>query len=139
MRARYPDREGDVQSGGVSVHWEQYGDGDRTVFFIPGWQIVHSRCWKMQIPYFARHFRVLTFDPPGNGRSERPLTGYSAEATAAHALAVLDATSRTATRGGTSTTPTTGARTIPASPASSSSRSSPNRIRRSRSRTGSRG
>ena len=95
MRARYPDREGNVQSGGVSVHWEEYGDGDRTVFFIPGWQIVHSRCWKMQIPYFARHFRVLTFDPPGNGRSERPLTGYGAEAIAAHALAVLDATATT--------------------------------------------
>ncbi|HEY3064861.1 MAG TPA: alpha/beta fold hydrolase [Methylomirabilota bacterium] len=97
MRARYPDREGDAQSAGVSVHWEEYGSGDRTVFFIPGWQIVHSRCWKMQIPYFARHFRVLTFDPPGNGRSERPSTGYSAEAIAAHALAVLDATSTTRT------------------------------------------
>jgi len=26
-----------------------------------------------QLPYFARHFRVLTFDGRGNGRSDRPL------------------------------------------------------------------
>ena len=33
------------------------------------WSIVHSRFWKLQIPYLARHFRVVTFD----GRGQRPL------------------------------------------------------------------
>jgi pimeloyl-ACP methyl ester carboxylesterase/predicted glycosyltransferase len=92
MRARYPDREGQVESAGVRVFWEQYGDGDRTVVFIPPWQIIHSRVWKMQLAYFARYFRTLTFDPPGNGRSDRPLTGYDDDTTAAHVLAVMDAT-----------------------------------------------
>jgi pimeloyl-ACP methyl ester carboxylesterase len=36
---------------------------------------MRSRHWKMQIPYLARHCRVLTFDGRGNGRSDRPLLG----------------------------------------------------------------
>ena len=92
MRARYPDREGYVESAGVRISWEQHGDGDRTLLFIPPWQIVHSRCWKMQIPYFARYFRTITYDPPGNGRSGRPASGYDHDRCAADALAVLDAT-----------------------------------------------
>ena len=43
-----------------------------TVLLLPTWSIIHSRCWKMQIPYLARYHRVITFDPRGNGRSDRP-------------------------------------------------------------------
>ena len=62
MRARYPDREGFVERDGVKLHYEVFGTGDRTIFFLPTWSIIHSRFWKAQVPYFARHFRVLTFD-----------------------------------------------------------------------------
>jgi pimeloyl-ACP methyl ester carboxylesterase len=93
-RARYPDAEGYVERDGVRVFWERYGEGDPTVFLLPTWSIVHSRCWKAQIPYLARHFRVLTFDGRGNGRSDRPAAAeaYTEREFAADALAVLDAT-----------------------------------------------
>ena len=42
------------------------------MLLLPTWSIVHSRHWKMQVPYLARHCRVLTFDGRGNGRSDRP-------------------------------------------------------------------
>jgi pimeloyl-ACP methyl ester carboxylesterase/predicted glycosyltransferase len=92
-RARYPDAEGYVERDGVRVFWELYGEGDQTILLLPTWSIVHSRFWKMQIPYLARHCRVLTFDPRGNGRSDRPRDGaaYSEWEFAADALAVLDA------------------------------------------------
>ncbi len=32
------------------------------MLLLPTWSLVHSRMWKMQIPYLARHFRVVTFD-----------------------------------------------------------------------------
>jgi pimeloyl-ACP methyl ester carboxylesterase/predicted glycosyltransferase len=92
MRALYPVREGFVESGGGPISWEQYGEAERTVLFMPPWQIVHSRVWKMQLAYFARSFRVLTFDARGSGRSGRPATGYDHDSGAGDALAVLDAT-----------------------------------------------
>jgi len=92
MRARYPDREGVLPHRGVPIAWESYGDGERTVLLIPPWQIVHSRIWKAQIPYLARYFRIVTFDPPGNGRSGRPATGYDHDGLADAIVALMDAT-----------------------------------------------
>ena len=93
-RARYPDGEGFVERDGVRVFYESYGSGEPTILFVPPWAIVHSRCWKMQLPYFARHGRAVTFDPRGNGRSDRPsgALAYTEREYAADALAVLDAT-----------------------------------------------
>ena len=91
-RARYPDESGFVERDGVSVYWEVYGSGEPTVLLLPTWSIVHSRHWKMQIPYLARHCRVLVFDGRGNGRSDRPNAGYGEREFAADALAVMEAT-----------------------------------------------
>jgi pimeloyl-ACP methyl ester carboxylesterase len=93
-RARYPDASGYVERDGVNLYYEVYGSGETTVFLLPTWSIVHSRHWKMQIPYLARHCRVVSFDGRGNGRSDRPREGaaYSEWEFAADALAVMDAT-----------------------------------------------
>jgi pimeloyl-ACP methyl ester carboxylesterase/predicted glycosyltransferase len=93
-RARYPDESGYVERDGVNVYYEVYGSGEPTVLLLPTWSIIHSRHWKMQIPYLARHTRVVTFDGRGNGRSDRPQEpeAYDEREFAADALAVLDAT-----------------------------------------------
>jgi pimeloyl-ACP methyl ester carboxylesterase/predicted glycosyltransferase len=92
-RARYPDEEGFIERDGVRVFWESYGDGEQSVLFLPTWTLIHSRHWKAQIPYFARHFRVVTFDPRGNGRSERPTeaSAYDEREFAQDAIDVMDA------------------------------------------------
>ena len=91
-RALYPDETGYVERDGVRIYWEVYGSGETTVLLMPTWSIIHSRHWKMQIPYLARHCRVVTFDGRGNGRSGRPAAGYEEQEFAADALAVMDAT-----------------------------------------------
>ena len=93
-RARYPDASGYVERDGLSIYYEVYGSGEPTVLLLPTWSIVHSRHWKMQIPYLARHCRVLTFDGRGNGRSDRPQEpeAYDEHEYATDALAVMDAT-----------------------------------------------
>src|SRR2546421_9895500 len=94
MRARYPDTEGYVDRDGVKIFYEVFGSGEPTVLLLPTWSIVHSRVWKMQVPYLARHARVVTFDGRGNGRSDRPsgAEAYAETEFAADAVAVMDAT-----------------------------------------------
>jgi pimeloyl-ACP methyl ester carboxylesterase len=94
MRARYPDQEGYVERDGVRIFFEAYGNGRPTVLFLPAWAVVHSRIWKGQIPYFARHYRVVAFDPRGNGKSDRPPDplAYADSEYVRDALAVMDAT-----------------------------------------------
>ena len=78
MRARLANRtdvadaEGSVTRDGVTVHYERHGSGTPAVVLLPTWSLVHSRHWKFQVPYLARHFTVLTFDGRGSGRSDRP-------------------------------------------------------------------
>ncbi|MDX6423151.1 MAG: hypothetical protein QOI67_622 [Gaiellaceae bacterium] len=93
-RARYPDAEGYVEREGVRIFYEVYGEGDQTVVLLPTWSIIHSRHWKLQIPYLARHCRVVTFDGRGNGRSDRPtgVAAYLEREFAADVVAVMDAT-----------------------------------------------
>jgi pimeloyl-ACP methyl ester carboxylesterase/predicted glycosyltransferase len=92
-RARYPDTDGYLDRDGVRIYYEVYGTGEPTILLFPTWELVHSRAWKGQIPYLARHARVVTFDPRGNGRSDRPaeVRAYDRRLMTDDALAVLDA------------------------------------------------
>ncbi len=96
MRARNPDREGFVTRDGVRIFYEVFGNGPgkTTILLVPTWSIVRSRMWKAQVPYLARHFRVVTFDGRGTGRTDRPADSeaYTPIEFAADTLAVLDAT-----------------------------------------------
>jgi pimeloyl-ACP methyl ester carboxylesterase len=89
MRARDPDREGYVDHHGVKLGFEVFGDGEPTLLLMPTWTVIRSRYWKAQVPYLSRDFRVVTYDGPGNGRSDRPLdpAPYGVERQGAAALA----------------------------------------------------
>ena len=93
MRALEPRSTGSVDRDGISVHYEVYGSGEPTVYLLMPDVIVHSRAWKTQIPFLARHFRVVVSDPPGNGRSGTPVSARQMDDTAqiAGQWAVLDA------------------------------------------------
>ena len=93
MRARQPDRSGTVDRDGVAIAYEVHGDGDVALLLLPAWAIVHSRLWKANVAHLARRFRVITYDPRGNGASDRP-SDPDSQATAllvGDAVAVLDA------------------------------------------------
>jgi pimeloyl-ACP methyl ester carboxylesterase/predicted glycosyltransferase len=93
MRAKLPTKEGFVERDGVKLAFEIYGDGAETIVFLPPWAIVHSRIYKAQVPWFSERFRCITYDPRGNGKSDRPddVAAYSLASYVADALAVMDA------------------------------------------------
>ncbi len=95
MRAVTPDIEGFVERDGAKIAYQVFENpGKPTVFLGASWMVVDSRHWKMQIPYLSRHFRVVTFDPVGNGKSDRSTDSkrFGMPNDAADAIAVLDAT-----------------------------------------------
>jgi pimeloyl-ACP methyl ester carboxylesterase len=98
MRAREPDRVGYVEREGVRVAWKVYGEAERpqdpAVLLLPAWCIVSSECWKMQVPFLSRRTRVVTYDPRGNGLSDRPSDpgAYRREELARDTVDVLHAT-----------------------------------------------
>jgi len=94
MRARDPDRDGFADHDGTRVFYEVYGAGEPTLVLVASNPIVDSRQWKAQVPYLSRHYRVVSFDGRGNGRSDRPEApeAYTEEAYLVELAAVLDAT-----------------------------------------------
>jgi pimeloyl-ACP methyl ester carboxylesterase/predicted glycosyltransferase len=95
MRALEPTASGRVANpdDGVSIAWEAFGTAGPTVMLLPTWMIVNARQWKFQIPHLARQHRVITFDPRGNGASDRPRAreAHSFDRFARDAIEVLDA------------------------------------------------
>lgn len=90
---RPPDVSDAVVRDGVRIPYAVHGDRDGvpTVLLLPTWSLVHSRWWRAQVPYLAKHMRVVTFDGRGNGEADRPV-GAAAYTDEMFAAAVLDAT-----------------------------------------------
>ncbi|MDT4996103.1 MAG: hypothetical protein QOD45_171, partial [Pseudonocardiales bacterium] len=72
MRAIEPVAAGSVDRAGVPIAYEVLGTGTRTIVAVPTDPITTGRSWKAQVPYLARHARVVVIDPRGNGKSGRP-------------------------------------------------------------------
>jgi pimeloyl-ACP methyl ester carboxylesterase len=72
-RARQPDSSGYARTpDGLRLYYEIFGQGERTIILLPATPISHSRLWKGQLHYLARHFRVVAYDGRGNGLSDHP-------------------------------------------------------------------
>jgi 3-oxoadipate enol-lactonase len=65
----------------ISLYYEITGHGQPLVF-IHGLGL-SSREWERQVAFFSEHYRVITFDVRGHGRSGKPSDPYSIELFAA--------------------------------------------------------
>ena len=70
-------------SDGVRLHYVDArpstgGGMDHVLVLVPGWTMP-AWIFAPQIAYFARYCRVIAFDPRGQGDSETPASGYTAE------------------------------------------------------------
>ena len=73
----------------TGIYYEVAGQGE-PLLFIHG-LASSSRSWKKQVPVFSQHYRVITFDIRGHGRSDKPLEPYSIELFAIDATELMKA------------------------------------------------
>jgi non-heme chloroperoxidase len=62
-----------TSSDGVRLHYLEEGGGE-TLLFVPGW-LMPAEIWRRQIDHFARHYRVIAFDPRSQGDSQQAASG----------------------------------------------------------------
>lgn len=88
------DVDGFVRRDGVGIYYQVYGSGPATILVLPPWSVLDSAHGRFQLIDLSRHYRVVTFDPRGNGRSDRPVgaAAYAGHEFVLDAVAVLDAT-----------------------------------------------
>ena len=68
----------DIRLDDLVLHCRRAGTGPRHILFIPGWTM-GGEVFDRQLEHFARRADVTAFayDPRGQGRSGKPLQGYS--------------------------------------------------------------
>jgi pimeloyl-ACP methyl ester carboxylesterase/predicted glycosyltransferase len=88
-----PVRSGTVERDGVKVWYAVWGESGPWIAFAPIFQISHSQMLKTTVPYLSNHFRIVTMDCRGNGRSDRPegQAAYNLDEYYHDFVAVLDA------------------------------------------------
>lgn len=61
--------------GGVKVHYNDVGEGEKALIFIHGWTC-SADFWRQSVNEFPE-YRVIAVDLPGHGRSDRPRADYT--------------------------------------------------------------
>ena len=74
--------------GDVDLYYEEHGSGD-PLLLIMG-LAADSTAWLFQVPAFAEHYRTITFDNRGVGRSAKPAGPYTIAGMAKDAVGLLD-------------------------------------------------
>lgn len=65
-----------LTSDGVRLHYIAAGPPNaHTIVLVPGWTMP-AWIWSRQIAWFSRSYRVIAFDPRGQGDSQIAATGY---------------------------------------------------------------
>src|SRR5215510_7895159 len=59
---------------GMTIYSTAVGSGKATVVLVHGWTC-DSSSWDAQVPVLSKHYRVVTLDLPGHGRSGSPKDG----------------------------------------------------------------
>jgi len=59
---------------GMKIHSTAKGKGARTLVLVHGWTCDETS-WAANVPELSKHYRVITVDLPGHGRSGSPMDG----------------------------------------------------------------
>ncbi|MEK6285344.1 MAG: alpha/beta fold hydrolase [Acidobacteriota bacterium] len=77
-----------ADNSGVKIYWEEQGEGD-PILLIMGLGYTMDM-WYRTVPAVSKHYRTISFDNRGVGRTDVPPGPYPIAAMAADAAAVMD-------------------------------------------------
>ncbi len=77
-----------IGSNGIDIYYEEHGSGE-PLLLIMGWG-GNAATWNPQLDGLAQHFRVITFDNRGVGRTSAPDSPYTTEQMACDVVGLLD-------------------------------------------------
>lgn len=80
-----------IAANGIEVAYRLDGPADAPVLMLSNSFLTDGGMWDLQIPAFARKYRVLRYDARGHGGTEPSPPPYSMTLLAADAVALLDA------------------------------------------------
>jgi len=80
----------EVQSHGIRISYDDYGQGEPALLFMPGW-CASRRVFNELAQYCAKQRRTLAIDWRGHGQSEKPTKDFGASDLVEDALAVIKA------------------------------------------------
>jgi len=78
-----------VQANGIDIYYDSRGEGEPLLLIAGLGGTRHL--WELQVPSFARQYRVVTFDNRGAGDSDKPAESYSIALFADDTAALMDA------------------------------------------------
>lgn len=66
----------EIKRDNAVIDYQSVGDGQTTLLFVHG-SYIDQTYWKPQVSYFSLHYRVITFDLPGHGKSGKERKHWS--------------------------------------------------------------
>jgi len=73
---------------GININYQESGQGEPFTLII-GLGSDKSN-WRLQTTFFGKHYRIITFDNRGSGRSDKPAEPYTIKAMADDTIGLLD-------------------------------------------------
>jgi 3-oxoadipate enol-lactonase len=85
-----PDRQGQLDLDGHSIHWEYFGKGDRQAIALLNGLAMHAKAWYGFLPRLLPDLDVVLYDYPGQGESSAHDVPYFIDRIASYLKDVLD-------------------------------------------------
>lgn len=84
------DRQGDITTNGLRLHYYRSGSGARPLVLAHG-LTDHGLCWAPIAAQLAADYDIVMYDARGHGRSDQPATGYTYDQLAADLAGLIQA------------------------------------------------
>ena len=85
-----PDRQGQLELDGHSIHWEQFGKGDKEAIVLLNGLAMHTKAWYGFVPRLLPELDVVLYDYPGQGESSSRDVPCFIDRIASYLASVLD-------------------------------------------------